>query len=573
MTLTRTMMTLLVAVGLLAGAGAEAAPPPEVSKKAALPNVRIGDVRNPPAATYLVICTEAAVEALGPLVARRTATGQRVRLATVESVAKAYADEPARSKRIRQVIDNVRRASAEAKAPLRFVLLVGTANPRHKGNMALPAFATRALYQTTEFPCEKTLVGDYLYAVPIGGRLPDVAVGRLPARSAGEVTVMVRKTLDADTHRRGGLWRRRIRLVAGQGFYGATTDRLLESLLSMVVGSIVPDYLDLSVTYANPTSPYCWPPDRFRSHVTGLMNEGPALLAYVGHGHWQGLSSMKWRTRWYDMFESADVAGVRNPHHRTTVLSICCSTGKLDGPLPSIGERLIASPTGPAAFIGSSGISQPYGNAVLAELAVDALAVHPQATVGEALLEVRRGLATHRVTALRGMVDLLAATQIGIKALPQQRVDQVSLYNLLGDPALPLPVVMAGATVEAPQEAPPGTTITVRATSGVLTGTAHWSMTILRNRMKGKVLAVRADHPQVREEMIRTHKAANDKVLAAGKTPVADGRASWQVRLPGKAPGARVFVSVMIESADAGAAGSATVKLRLPKPVAPKSGH
>ena len=84
MTLTRVMMTLLVTVGLLAGACAEAAPPPEVSKKAALPTVRIGDVRNPPAATYLVICTDAAVEALRPLVARRAATGQTVRLATVQ---------------------------------------------------------------------------------------------------------------------------------------------------------------------------------------------------------------------------------------------------------------------------------------------------------------------------------------------------------------------------------------------------------------------------------------------------------------------------------------------------------
>ena len=123
----RTMVTLLVAAAMLAGvASAEMASPNAPTPKATLPTVRIGDVRNPPAATYLVVCTEAAAEALAPLAARRAATGQTVHLATVESVAKAYADEPSQAKRIRQVIDNVRRASAEAKLPLGFVLIVGT---------------------------------------------------------------------------------------------------------------------------------------------------------------------------------------------------------------------------------------------------------------------------------------------------------------------------------------------------------------------------------------------------------------------------------------------------------------
>jgi hypothetical protein len=263
------------------------------------------------------------------------------------------------------------------------------------------------------------------------------------------------------------------------------------------------------------------------------------------------------------MFEAAHVAKVDVPHHRTVALSVCCYTGTFDGPRPSLGELLVTSPKGPVAFIGSNGISQPYANAVMAELVVEAFTRQPRATVGQALLAVQTDLAAHRVTALRPMLDLAAATQLGMENLPKQRIDQLTLYNLLGDPALPLSVVHPGVRIDVSGEVGPGRQVTFEAESPAAKGQAEWRLSVRRNYMTGPEPQADKEKPEGPSEelMARRHKWANNKTLLQHEAKVADGKTTWTVQLPETVPGDVAAVSVFIVGTDRTVAGHRTILL------------
>ena len=179
------------------------------------------------------------------------------------------------------------------------------------------------------------------------------------------------------------------------------------------------------------------------------------------------------------------------------------------------------------------------------------------------MLAVRRALAANHATPLRPLMDLMAATQLGLAALPRQRTDQLTLYNLFGDPALSFPLVAVPATLDAPDRAAPGQAVTLRLAGPVPAGTAHFTLTIRRDRMLGKVTPVPPDHPDAEAEMARTHARANAKTLADARLPIIDGRAEWTVRIPDPCDHAHLSANVYAEGADADAAASRIIRIQV----------
>jgi hypothetical protein len=81
-----------------------------------------------------------------------------------------------------------------------------------------------------------------------------------------------------------GPWRRTLRFVADEARFGAAVDTLLENTLRAVLTSEIPPGHRLSMTWANPRSPWFWPGRTFRQQVLQQINEGGLVFAYVGHG-------------------------------------------------------------------------------------------------------------------------------------------------------------------------------------------------------------------------------------------------------------------------------------------------
>ncbi len=566
------------ALGCAAGPQRQARPAPVV----------LADVRRPAGpASYLVICPQAAIETIMPLARWRRQHGQTVQIAPLEKIYAAYGQAgpsadagrlqaamhrrlettltPPAGRAILAFLEDFRRAPSQhgpqQQNQLRFLLLVGTADGANAEGLYLPTCIRRAQFYSEQMPCDRFLAGDSRYAAPSPSAAPDIAIGRLPARSLPQLRVMVAKTLAAEKAQLPGPWRRSADVFAGQGGYGKLVDAFLEQTFAAVMASEVPGYLDVHLSYANPSSPYCYAPSQFGRHIVERLNAGPALMVYIGHGSETGFDWFWWRQRRYDILSSSDVAALRVPDNRSLVISVACSTGRFDGRQSGIGEELLAWPSGPAAFIGSSRISQPYANAVLGMVLADAVLKSPPPTVGEALLKIQQWLAGDRKSSFRAMLDLAAATQLGFAALPAQRADQLTLYNLLGDPALPLGLVAEAASLEAPASVQPGQAVQVRMRAPLETGMAHFSLTIPRDKALGEVAPVGEDHPDAEAEMIRMNARANNKTLLAGQADIRAGRADWSFRLPRNLPPGPLYVNVYAQGSRRDAAGSRVLQV------------
>ncbi|MBI5479100.1 MAG: hypothetical protein HY906_09600 [Deltaproteobacteria bacterium] len=506
--------------------------------------------------SYLIIAPRRAIPAVLPLAAWRAAHGHAARVAPVEAVYAAHRALP-RHEAIRAFLDDLRRRS---RGPtLRYVLLVGTADPHNSDGLHLPTWSRPASYCAPDLPGDEALIGDHPFAVARGAHLPDLAVGRFPARRLEEVETLVRKTLDYERLPRRGAWRRQVDLYAGQGGYGAAIDAALERLFSFMVTHHIPNDLRVYFAYANPVSPYGYSPPQFADNLTRRLSAGPALMVYTGHGGADGFDSFWWQGRRNRIMDASAVSAVSGLAGRTTVVSIACTTGRFDGLRPAIGERLVTSPGGPVAFIGASRVSQPYANGVLAGYLSEALVTQRVATIGDALAQAKRGLAGDQPAGFRLLLDLMAAAHLGGPARAAQRGDQLMLYNLLGDPALRNGIVPAEVTVEAQRSARPGEAVVVALRAPVASGLAHVSLTIPRDRMLPGALATATRTPTERQ-MNETNTRANDKVVSEARVRVVAGRAQWTVTMPRGIAGP-LHLNAYVEGHERDAAGTREIRL------------
>jgi hypothetical protein len=517
----------------------------------------MADVARPgPVPSYLVIAPRAAIPAVLPLAEWRAAHGHAVRVVPAEAVYAAHRGLP-RPEAIRAFLDGLRRAS---RVPtLRYLLLVGTADPHNADGLYLPTWSRPASHRPPGRPGDEVIASDHPYAVAPGADLPDLAVGRFPARRLEEVEAMVRKTLEYERLPRRGTWRRQVDLYAGQGGFGPAIDAALERLFALVVTELIPNDLKVYLAYANPRSPYGYAPPQFADNLARRLSAGPALMVYTGHGGANGLDSFSWQGRHHRILDASSVGAIAGLAGRTTVVSIACTTGRFDGPQPAIGERLVTSPGGPVAFIGASRVSQPYANGVLAGYLSEALLAQRAATLGDALAHAKRGLVGDRPAGFRLLMDLVAATHLGAPARAAQRRDHAMLYNLLGDPALQSGIVPAEVTVEAQGSARPGETVVVALRSPVASGLAHVSLTIPRDGMLPGPPAAGPRTPGERD-MIETNARANDKVVTEARVRVVDGRAQWRVTMPRGLAGP-LHLNAYVEGDQRDAAGTRAIRI------------
>jgi hypothetical protein len=318
----------------------------------------------------------------------------------------------------RELHEGIRRVAGEGQ--LKFVVLIGDAP-------GVPTEYADARINV-RWGSERSIATDQLYALVDGDRLPDVAIGRIPADSPEELAAVVQKLLRYEQTTNDGPWRR-ISVVAGMGGFGPVTDALIEAAGRSVFQQIVPTSYEVKQSPASP------------AHAREQLNAGCFAWIYLGHGLPTELDSVDTPAGLRPILSVADVPRLRCGPKGPLAVLIACYTGAIDAPTDCLAEELALDADGPVAVIAATRVTMPYGNTVLGSELLRAGLVDRSESLGELwTLAQRRTLADAGPgDSLRTSLDALAR---GVSPPPvelaAERREHVLMYHLLGDPLLRL---------------------------------------------------------------------------------------------------------------------------------------
>lgn len=340
-------------------------------------------------ADYLIITNSIFTETLAPLVAYHQSQGRVVKVVDVNAVYEAYSHGVVDAAAIDAYL-----AQAVPALGVRWVLLVGADSVDYRdhdddGSVSL----LPSLYGSTGFTITYAPI-DPAYADVDGDGVPDVALGRFPARTTEELATMIGKTL----------------AYANQ----VSTDSVL--LVSDTADGI--DYAAANDGLAaefDGWSVYRSDPDRqgvdpARDELLARLDGGVSITMYLGHS-----SAQEWTE--VGLFDATAAAGLTNASPTVVVQFGCWNTYYVAQDADTMAHALLLDPTGgAAAVLGSSTLSSSGNDIALAGYLSTALA-DGTLTVGEAVVAAKQALQAHAGGAT-------ADAQLG--------------WTILGDPALPV---------------------------------------------------------------------------------------------------------------------------------------
>lgn len=373
---------------------------------AAAPEVRAPLAIRPPAAStlpdwpggadLLIVTVPQFRDALAPLVAARAAQGLRVAVVDAEQVYDAFTHGRTDPAAIQAL---VRHAMGQWTPPApRYLLLAGDASYDPLG-LAGGTEADLVPTQSVYTAFSGWTGSDVWYALPDDGPTaqPALAVGRLPAQTAGQLAAMVEKTLAYETQGGDLAWRRDALIVADNDEPGFAdeTRAFAEKLTPYRTRQVVVDD-DGSAT---------------RSALRDAFRDGTGLIGYFGHG-----SITLWAQE--KVFSVEEVSGLENGDRLPIVFTVTCLSGFFEHPTTvSLGETLLRRQGGGAvAALVPSSAAVLTDQRLLALGLADALAKEGLAALGDRVLEAQRAL---------------PPLQGGVR-------DILLTFNLLGDPAMRL---------------------------------------------------------------------------------------------------------------------------------------
>lgn len=280
------------------------------------------------------------------------------------------------------------------KAP-RYVVLIGEGtydykdNQGHGGNLILPIMikTPRGLFPS-----------DNHFADINGDHIPEMAIGRLPVVTSEELIVLIRKII-AYENSNGDTWTKRVLMLADN-----PDDCSDFPADSNNVATLLPQGYTAEKIYLSE-----YPIDIARQLVLEGINNGALLLNYIGHA---GLD----RLAQGGLLLNSDVASMTNQERLPVVTAMTCVTGHFAIPgYDSLAEVLVLKQNG-----GAVAVLSPTGMSINSE------AVILDKAFFQTMFEKRQALG-----------------DVVLKALEKGSMNGVSgyilsIYNILGDPALKL---------------------------------------------------------------------------------------------------------------------------------------
>jgi hypothetical protein len=284
----------------------------------------------------------------------------------------------------------LRWARATWPTPPQSVTLVGdgTYDPRDYLGRGSPtlippylADVDRWLGETACDNCYAQLDG----ADPLDDPLPDLAIGRLPVKTADELDRLVAKLIAYETASGGLEWRSRAVLLADDADSGGDYAALAEA-----AAPLLPEGMAVQRLYFGAPSAFGeQDAGRARERTLAALNAGAGLLIYSGHGsHWQWATTDATRTDGY-LLGLYDPDSLTNGARLPIVLAMTCLSSSFHQAAFSgttVDERLVLHAGGGAAAVwGSTGLGVAYGHEALQRGFLAALRAAPagRATLGD----------------------------------------------------------------------------------------------------------------------------------------------------------------------------------------------
>ncbi len=472
---------------------------------------------------------------------------------------------------IQKAIVDAHRAGVEQPgvAQLRFVLLCGDVGPESKNGIATFYRESRALVQVGG---DKNLATDNPYADVDGDELPDLALGRIPADSAGQLRATLKRIIWYETKADYSQWRRNVHVVAGVGGFGAVADSVIEMTTRKFLGDRIPGWARVTMTQASTGSHYCPDPIAFSDAVIGKMNAGGMFWVYIGHGHIETLDYMRVSRDFYPIMDVRNLPQIDVGKTPPIAIFLACYTGAMDASRDSLAERMVLSEKGPIAAVAASRVSGPYGLAMLSNGMLSAFYERRMNTLGEIVTFAKReamkelGESDDTDPSLK-MIDAIAQSlspkDYDLRSERQEHVWQV---QLIGDPMLRLshPTEMP---IEVTKTVAPGGVVEVHGQSS-LDGLMTVELTHRRTDKRRELDAIGVDWQTDtgRAAYLQRYSAANDGVIVQVQESVqAGGEFAVTLEVPDDMGRGRYSVRAFVASDSRWQAGYAETRVRTPR--------
>ena len=194
--------------------------------------------------------------------------------------------------------------------------------------------------------------------VTIYGNLPELSIGRFPAKNISEVENFSEKIVFIETNPNYGSWRQKITLVADDAArpepnHGGISTGKSHTLNSETIAEIIPEKLDVEKIYmleypeVSDASAYgVTKPDATKAVLNALSN-GTSIINYIGHGSAIQLAQEKLL-----YLSRGDIDKIKTNMKMPIWIVGTCSFGHFDNPTSeSFGEELIRYPMDAASAV------------------------------------------------------------------------------------------------------------------------------------------------------------------------------------------------------------------------------
>lgn len=337
---------------------------------------------------------------------------------------------------------------------LRYVLLVGMpvaakpdgapdSNAVKETALAMPTNYARAKVNA-RWGRERWIATDLPYADFDGDNTPDVAIGRIPATTAVQLSATLKKTIAYEQSTEQGPWQQRLNVASCPGGFGTVVDGLIEASARQVFTQLVPPQFELRHIQAGSNAV------RLKSarpisidtaaKAQQALCEGCMAWVYIGHGHVTQLDRVRTPNGNRSILAVNDVPNLKCGGRCPLAVLMACYTGAFDSQRSCLARELLLAPGGPVAVVAASRVSMPYGNTVLGSELLKACFTDRPEHAGDLLRSAcRRTNTPLEDDALRKSLESIAA---GISPQPidlaQERCEHVQMYHFFGDPLLRL---------------------------------------------------------------------------------------------------------------------------------------
>ncbi len=359
---------------------------------------------------WLAVGKPALVQPLTPLVEKRQADGFQ----TIVSTA------------------TIERALSGAPRRPAFLLLVGDEEPDSEEQSWHLAAQRRKLYRWRDGQ-RSEYASDALWGDLDGDLIPEIPVGRIPARSPGQVKRIVEKILAYESRPPDP---RDLQMMTwiGSPSYGQAIDSVATRLGLVMLRTKAPSWICPWIITGNASENFCGVPAEQPNAYNRLLARGGFCSMLMGHGSTQDFYSMKADGTWvvYNAGLAADALADGPP--APPMFIFACDCGNFTQSKSCLAESLLHLPGGPVATIAATTESHPLTNYFSGTCLLQAFG-KGERRLGTLWLDAQRRAMTARDFLMEMTLrDVEGKLEDPINVARLRR-DQILMYALLGDPA------------------------------------------------------------------------------------------------------------------------------------------